>query len=446
MPAPLTRNLTILLTDIKGFTDKTSNKSRSQIQEMLDRHRDIVLPVLESRGGKLIKTIGDAFLMVFESPTDAVLSGVAVQDALAKHNLDKPESDRLEVRIAINTGEVNLADNDIFGEPVNITARIEGVAQAGEVFFTEAVYLAMNKTEVPSSEVGQLQLKGIREKVRVYKVKREHPIEDAEPAGAGSAGARAALWERLRQVPAPLPKGETVEPAPKARIVGSYQRPPLLRRAAALVIDLILCGILVSFVRGRDENNIHVRYNPRKAAKAASNMKVDDQGVHGQIGDTKISIDDNGIDVSPASKKGDSVLKVGEKGIQGKISDKKISLDDRGVSIDPTTQDSQTLAEKGPWSITAASARRNYAFAIVWFLYSLLFLKRMSATPGMRILRLAVVAQDGSPMDSKAPIYRSAFSLLSGYAAGLGYLWGVWDKDRRTWHDLIAGTRVVSVE
>src|SRR6476646_8671578 len=113
---------------------------------MLDRHKEIVLPVLGSSGGKLVKTIGDAFLMVFESPTDAVLAGVAVQDALAQHKEGKTEPDRVEVRIAINTGEVNLADNDIFGEPVNITARIEGVAQAGEVFFTEAVYLAMNKT------------------------------------------------------------------------------------------------------------------------------------------------------------------------------------------------------------------------------------------------------------------------------------------------------------
>ncbi|MBI5242540.1 MAG: adenylate/guanylate cyclase domain-containing protein [Elusimicrobia bacterium] len=96
---PVTRHLTILFTDIKGFTDKTSQRSRSKIQELLDRHREIVLPVLEGRGGKLIKTIGDAFLMIFESPTDAVLAGVDVQEALARHNAEAPEDDRIEVRV-----------------------------------------------------------------------------------------------------------------------------------------------------------------------------------------------------------------------------------------------------------------------------------------------------------------------------------------------------------
>jgi len=174
----VTRNLTIVLTDIKGFTDKTSHKSRVEIQTLLDRHKEIVLPILEKRGGHLVKTMGDAFLATFESPTNAVLAGVEAQAALAAYNKGRKPDDRIEIRVAINQGEVNVADDDIFGEPVNITARIEAVADAGDVFFTEAIYLAMNKKEVPSSEVGLLQLKGIPEKVRVYRVKTEHPVEN----------------------------------------------------------------------------------------------------------------------------------------------------------------------------------------------------------------------------------------------------------------------------
>jgi adenylate cyclase len=170
--ASQTRHLTILLTDIKGFTDKTSARSRADIVRMLDEHREAVLPVLQERGGRLVKTIGDAFLMVFDSPTDAVLAGTAAQAALARRNEGRADEDRIDIRIAINCGEVSLVEGDVFGEPVNITARIEGVAEAGEVFFTEAVYLTMNKAEVPSSEVGLLQLKGIPEKIRVYKVRR----------------------------------------------------------------------------------------------------------------------------------------------------------------------------------------------------------------------------------------------------------------------------------
>lgn len=232
-----TRNLTILLTDIKGFTDKTSHKSRADIDAMLAEHREIVLPALEDRGGRLLKTIGDAFLMTFDSPTNAVLAGVGVQEALRKRNEGRVGEDRLEVRIAINVGEVNITDSDVFGEPVNITARIEGIAEAGEVFFTEAVFLAMNKAEVPSSEVGYYKLSGIDREVRVYKVRWETPLSGTEGSPAAAVrGAKA------------VPLGER---APKARPVDAPGTPPaaprpnpradLKPRVAACVIDGAIC-------------------------------------------------------------------------------------------------------------------------------------------------------------------------------------------------------------
>lgn len=94
-----TRNIAIMLTDIKKFTSKTGGFSRAQTQELLAKHRELVLPVIERFGGRLVKTIGDA---------------------------------------------------------VDITARLESIA--------EAVYLAMNKREVPSSEIGCRQFKGVPEK------------------------------------------------------------------------------------------------------------------------------------------------------------------------------------------------------------------------------------------------------------------------------------------
>jgi class 3 adenylate cyclase len=78
MAGATTRNLTILLTDIEDLTPKTSRETRADILRMLEEHKSLVLPVLEGKGGRLIKTIGDAFLVVFESPTDAVLAGVEV--------------------------------------------------------------------------------------------------------------------------------------------------------------------------------------------------------------------------------------------------------------------------------------------------------------------------------------------------------------------------------
>src|SRR5581483_7987826 len=189
---PRSQVLVILLTDIRNFTDRTAKSTRSGIFRLIEKHKELVLPILQRRGGTLVKTIGDAFLVIFHSPTDAVLAGVEVQDALGRFNASVPDDQRIEVRIAINMGEVNVTDNDIYGEPVNVTSRIATVAEAGEVFFTESVYLNMNKAEVPSSEVGWLQLKGISEKVRVYKVKRERPVGgDAPPRLLEERGAKA---------------------------------------------------------------------------------------------------------------------------------------------------------------------------------------------------------------------------------------------------------------
>ena len=100
MAGAKTDNLTILLTDIEDFTPKTSRKTRADIVRMIEEHKSLVLPALQGRGGRLIKTIGDAFLVVFDSPTDAVLAGVEVQQLLSRHNETKRGDDRLDVRIA----------------------------------------------------------------------------------------------------------------------------------------------------------------------------------------------------------------------------------------------------------------------------------------------------------------------------------------------------------
>lgn len=177
------KNMAIMLTDIKGFTDKTSRKSRAQIKELLTKHNELVLPVIAQFNGKLIKTIGDAFLVTFESSTDAVLCGISIQDSLAAFNKGREQDDRIDIRIAINAGEVSISESgDIFGDAVNITSRIEGIAEAGEVFFTESVYLSMNKNEVPSSEIGYRQFKGIADKIKVYKVLKEDPVKPRSAA------------------------------------------------------------------------------------------------------------------------------------------------------------------------------------------------------------------------------------------------------------------------
>jgi len=165
-----TKHLTIMLTDIKGFTPRTSESSRTQLHKMLELHDKLISPLFEEFGGTIVKTIGDAFLVTFNSPTDAVLCGIKIQKELGKYNEKAPDHEKLDVRIAINSGEVALRKKDVFGEPVNIVARLESIAEPGDIYFTEAVYLAMNKAEIPTAEVGHRYFKGIPEEIKVYKV------------------------------------------------------------------------------------------------------------------------------------------------------------------------------------------------------------------------------------------------------------------------------------
>jgi len=168
---------------------------------MIKQHKDLLLPVIIDRGGKLIKTIGDAFLVTFESPTDAVLAGMALQNTLRKHNSGTPAKSWIEIRVAINTGEVILEEGDVYGEAVNIASRIEGIAEPNEIYFTESTYLSMNKSEVPSAEIGYRLLRGIPERIKIYKVLQEGeikrpratPVSSAEMPGRPTASA----WRRV---------------------------------------------------------------------------------------------------------------------------------------------------------------------------------------------------------------------------------------------------------
>jgi len=166
------KTLTIVISDIKGYTERQSRSSRAEIQAHLLRHHGLLAPIFTAFGGRIVKSMGDAFLVVFESPTDAVLASVQVQQALAVENARTPDpEDALLVRIAISTGEVSVdPSGDVFGEPVNLAARLEGIAEAGTIYLTETTFLSMNRNEIPAFEVGLRVFKGIAGEVKVYRI------------------------------------------------------------------------------------------------------------------------------------------------------------------------------------------------------------------------------------------------------------------------------------
>jgi class 3 adenylate cyclase len=165
--------LTVMFVDIAGYTGTASRLSREKIQELLDVFDRVSLPVIERYGGRLVKKIGDAFLITFRSPTNAVMSGIALQNAFYRYRSMHPAALPLSIRVAMHTGEVLVRDNDVFGDAVNAASRIESVAEAGQVTFSEAVFSAMNKNELPVVHLGMRRLRGLRHPVRLFRVRNK---------------------------------------------------------------------------------------------------------------------------------------------------------------------------------------------------------------------------------------------------------------------------------
>jgi len=165
-----TESQVVMLTDMKGFTAATSRQTRQENARMLALHDALLMPVIEAFGGRRVKSIGDAYLVLFPAPTGALLCAAAIQDRLADHARRVVEGDRIEVRIALAMGEVRLDGGDVFGEAVNLAARIEGQAEPGEIWFSEALYWALDRARVPVEELGWRPLDGLKEEVRLFRV------------------------------------------------------------------------------------------------------------------------------------------------------------------------------------------------------------------------------------------------------------------------------------
>jgi class 3 adenylate cyclase/tetratricopeptide (TPR) repeat protein len=172
-----TENLTILFVDIAGYTATTNRQSRQQNAFLLERFVSLLKPCIRQFSGQIVKSMGDALLLTFRSPTNAMLCAQQLHDRLALYHQLQPEQEEIVIRVAAHLGEVRITRNDVFGEAVNLAARIEAATPAGEIYLSEAVYLAMNKAEVLVESAGQFSLDGFEHPLHLYRVCK---IADAE--------------------------------------------------------------------------------------------------------------------------------------------------------------------------------------------------------------------------------------------------------------------------
>ncbi|WP_434347436.1 protein kinase domain-containing protein [Myxococcus virescens] len=236
------QNLTVMLTDIQGFTERTSRQTHEENARMLETHDKLLMPLVKEHDGRLVQKRGDALLVVFRSPTAGVLCGMAMQDRLWRHNQTVPEVDRLNVRVCLHAGEVLATPDTVLGEPMEVIEAVEHVASAGEVTFTEAVNLARNRAEVTAEPCGAIALPGRDEQLQLYRCQRaaEGPPFGDRFASQGSRGnALAPLLAKLQAVRLPAGLGELLR-----------QR----RREAALVAGaVVLLGAGAAWLSQRND-------------------------------------------------------------------------------------------------------------------------------------------------------------------------------------------------
>jgi TolB-like protein/Tfp pilus assembly protein PilF len=166
-----------MYTDIVGFTALTQ-RNESETIRLLEEHRQLVRPLFASHRGREIKTIGDAFLVEFQSALDALLCSVAIQQMM--HDRKVAWGETLSLRIGIHVGDVMERGNDILGDAVNIASRIEPLAGPGGVCISGQVYEQVrNKWDLPFVSLGEKYLKNLLTPIQVYAVRM--PWEQPTP-------------------------------------------------------------------------------------------------------------------------------------------------------------------------------------------------------------------------------------------------------------------------
>ena len=175
----VTRKLrAILSADVKGYSTLMTNDEIFTIQT-LKKYRRMMSQIIKKHSGRVVDSPGDNILAEFSSIVNAVQSAVEIQKALKKENADVPDDKKLEFRIGVNIGDVVQDGGSLYGEGVNIAARIEGLSDPGGVCISRGAYDHIrNKLKLGYEYIGEHTVKNIKHPVRVYKLL-------IEPADAG---------------------------------------------------------------------------------------------------------------------------------------------------------------------------------------------------------------------------------------------------------------------
>ena len=175
------RLTTILSADVAGYSRLMAADESSTLAKLKTHRKELIGPKTTEYSGRVVKHMGDGTLMEFGSVVDAVHFAVDVQRAMAERNTEVPEDQRITYRIGINIGDIIVEGEDIYGDGVNVAARLEALAEPGGICVSRSVYNQVkNKVDLDFVQLGERRVKNIPEPVSVYRIS----LDVAEPATA----------------------------------------------------------------------------------------------------------------------------------------------------------------------------------------------------------------------------------------------------------------------
>jgi adenylate cyclase len=172
----------IMALDVAGYSRLMSHDEEGTLRRLKEHLGDLVEPRIAAHQGRIVKRTGDGLLVDFASAVEAVRCAIAMQSGMAERNRGAPEGSRIEFRVGINLGDVIIEGEDIYGDGVNIAARLESLAEPGAIFVSRAVRDSVrDRLEVGLEDLGERPVKNIARPVRVFRIGRADSARPAAP-------------------------------------------------------------------------------------------------------------------------------------------------------------------------------------------------------------------------------------------------------------------------
>ncbi|HYM31049.1 MAG TPA: adenylate/guanylate cyclase domain-containing protein [Candidatus Cybelea sp.] len=173
------RKLTaIIAADVAGYSRLMGMDEEGTLAQLNAHRRELIDPKIKEHRGRIVKTTGDGILIEFASVVDAVRCALDVQQRMIERNASVPKERRIEFRVGINIGDIIVEGDDIFGDGVNVAARLEQLAEPGAILVSRNVRNEVrDKLASAFEDLGEREVKNIARPVRIYRLRIDKPIE-----------------------------------------------------------------------------------------------------------------------------------------------------------------------------------------------------------------------------------------------------------------------------